>query len=226
MQFLLLFIGLIPSFVWLLFYLQEDSRYPEPRRLIFFVFCTGALFTFVTLFFQLRLNDVFEGAGIGGYSLFSLFWLAAIEEILKFAAVYLAVFKNPYFDEPLDAMVYTIVAALGFAAVENVGAITDQFKQSELLGDAVQIAIFRFVGATLLHTVSSGFVGYYWALGLLEGRPMHFVMKGLGIAILLHLVFNYLILKAGPTFYPIVLLIISAFFLLYDFEKIKRKEHI
>lgn len=226
MQLLLFAIGLLPSFVWLLFYLQEDARYPEPRRLIFFVFGAGALFTFVTLFFQLRLNDLFGGVGITVYSSFSLLWLAAIEEVLKFAAVYLAVYKNPYFDEPLDAMIYMIVAALGFAAVENIGAIHDQFRESALLGDAVQIAIFRFVGATLLHTVASGFVGYYWALGLLEGRPMHFILRGLGIAILLHAIFNYFILRVGPTLYPVVLLVISAFFLLYDFEKIKRKENI
>lgn len=226
MQLLLLFVGLVPSFIWLIFYLQEDARYPEPRRLIFTVFFVGALSTFAALYFQVNFNNYLDQIGVYPYSFPSLFILASIEEVIKFIAVYLVIRKNTDFDEPLDAMIYMIVAALGFAAVENIGAISDQFGQSAIWGDALQIAIFRFVGATLLHAIASGFIGYYWALGILNGRAMQFILKGIGISILLHAIFNYFILRVGPTIYPIALLVIAAFFLLHDFERIKKEEHI
>jgi RsiW-degrading membrane proteinase PrsW (M82 family) len=41
-------------------------------------------------------------------------------EIFKYLVVRFKVIKNPAFDEPTDIMLYMIIAALGFAAVENI----------------------------------------------------------------------------------------------------------
>jgi protease PrsW len=219
----LLALGLLPSFIWLVFYLQEDT-YPEPRHLILLMFLIGCITTFVALFTEIQFNVLLSRFEIPLYSFTALLGLSAIEEILKFLGVLIVFRRSSYFTEPLDAMIYMIVVALGFAAIENIGAMNDQFAQSGILGDAAQVGIFRFMGATLLHSVSSGFLGYFWAKGILQKRPFHFMAKGLAAAILLHAFFNYLILKAGPTFYPVVLLVIASFFLLHDFELIRRRE--
>lgn len=221
----LLALGLLPSFVWLIFYLQEDT-YPEPRHLILLMFLIGCIATFVALYIEVEFNGVVSQFGVLPYSLPSLLGLATIEEFLKFGGVLLVFRKSSSFREPLDAMIYMIVVALGFAAIENIGAMSDQFSQSGFLADAAQIGIFRFMGATLLHSLSSGFVGYFWARGILQAQPFRFLAKGLVVAVSLHAFFNYLILEVGPTLLPIVILVIASFFLLHDFELVRKKEQI
>ena len=115
-------LGLLPSFGWLVFYLQEDLRHPEPKKLIFYTFIAGALSTVFVLQIQLVIDnwsrDYFES-----FSFPSLFILAVIEEVFKFGAAYFMVGHRKELDEPVDAMIYMVVAALGFSAVENVASV-------------------------------------------------------------------------------------------------------
>jgi RsiW-degrading membrane proteinase PrsW (M82 family) len=138
-----------------------------------------------------------------------------IEEFFKFGAARLVIDRHAAdFDEPVDAMIYLVVAALGFAAVENVAAAA---KAQEIV---FETATLRFIGATLLHTLSSGLFGYYWAKSILERKPAY-LFTGFALATLLHTVFNYLILRYEPAVIPTAFLIIAALFILYDFEKLK-----
>ena len=38
---LLLILGLLPGFAWLVFYVEEEETHPEPRRLILIAFAAG-----------------------------------------------------------------------------------------------------------------------------------------------------------------------------------------
>lgn len=209
-----LLLGLLPSFAWLIFYLKEDPN-PEPKKLIFETFLAGAISTFIVLGVQMAFNGWATDRGIIQYSLISFFVLSAIEELFKFGAARLVIDKHPYdFDEPVDAMIYLIVAALGFAAVENIAAAS---KSSELLFETTTL---RFIGATLLHTLSSGLLGYYWAREIIT-RKKYLLYVGFFMATALHTVFNYLILNYEPVVVPTTFLIVAALFILYDFEKLK-----
>ena len=116
-NYLPLILGLLPSFAWLIFYLEEDPH-PEPKPLIFETFLAGALITFIVLGFQTVFNDWAGGFGIAQYGLLSFLVLSAIEEIFKFGAARLVIDKHAKdFDEPVDAMIYLVVAALCFSAV-------------------------------------------------------------------------------------------------------------
>ena len=215
MTYLPLILGLLPSFAWLMFYLKEDPH-PEPKKLIFETFLAGATSTFIVLGAQMAVNGWMTGLGIVQYGILSVFLLSAIEEIFKFAAARLVIDKHPYdFDEPIDAMIYMIVAALGFAAVENIAAAS---KSAELLFETTTL---RFIGATLLHTLSSGLLGYYWAREIITRRK-YLLYTGFALATALHTGFNYLILNYEPVVIPTTFLIVAAIFILYDFEKLKR----
>jgi RsiW-degrading membrane proteinase PrsW (M82 family) len=66
-------------------------------------------------------------------------------------------------------------------------------------------------------------VGYYWALSLIKARKKELII-GLASASLLHALFNYLIMKTGNAmFYPVIFLIIVAFFVFWDFEQMKTR---
>ena len=215
-------LGLLPGFVWMFFYLKEDVH-PEPRRMIFKVFSAGVFITLVIWLFEFSLQEILKYFSVPEYNITSMAGFAIIEEILKFSAVYLVVRRSKFFDEPVDAMIYMIVAALGVATVENVLVASSAMSLSGL-ESVFKTIILRFLGATLLHALSSGIVGYYWALGMLKQTVWSYVLRGLVLASFLHIIFNYLILifNKNVLVYPTLFLIIAAFFIFYDFEKIKR----
>ena len=220
---ILVLLGTIPGVAWLAFYLREDARHPEPKKLIFYTFLAGALVTVFVLQAQIIVNDWVISKGFSTYSPLSFFFLGAVEEFFKFLAVYLVVSRRKDFDEPIDAMVYMIVAALGFATVENVASIFQADGLSLSSPGPLETTALRFVGATLLHSLTSALVGYYWGKSLAgRGGKVALIGQGLLIATLLHTLFNYLIIKSEPVALPLIFLMFMALFVLNDFEKLKK----
>ena len=217
-----LVLGLLPGFAWLMFYLTEDPH-PEPKRLIVLTFFSGIAFGFFAIVLEQWYSRAAAGWGVAELSVASLLAFALIEETMKFGAAYFAVGKSPVLDYPIDHMVYMVVAAMGFATLENIGAITNLPVASgtALIGSAFQMDSLRFVGATLLHSLASGIIGYHWAMGIVRKKIFKNLCIGFLIATVLHAAFNYLILTYGDISYTIVLLLIAGFFVLNDFEKLK-----
>ena len=217
-------LGLLPSFAWLTFYRHEHMTHPEPKRMLFLSFVVGGLTPFAVLPVQIFLNEKLLNLGIHGLTLSSFLVLAATEEIIKFLGAYFLVKSRSEFHEPLNAMIYMIAVALGFAAVENIASLF-QIAHGTLLNPAIIESVsLRFVGATLLHTLASGIVGYYWGL-LTFLKPQHkwrLILEGLWIATVLHAIFNYLIIKDGPAGFAIIFVVLVAFFVFNDFEKFKK----
>jgi len=216
------FLSLLPGVAWLFFYLQEDCH-PEPKHLLLLVFFAGAASALFAYYAQINLSRFLQQMGVEGFSILSLLLLAGIEELSKFSATWLAIHRNPEFDEPIDAMVYMVIAALGFATVENLGALTNNIAHVADFGRALETASLRFVGATLLHTLSSALVGYYWSLAIRAFNTKRFLVFGIGAATVLHAVFNYLILSYGDLSYALLFVVIVGFFILSDFEKLRGK---
>jgi len=92
-------------------------------------------------------------------------FLALTEEVFKFFAAWLAVGRRKELDEPIDAMIYMIAAALGLATIENFFILSDLMSAGGIVAvnELSSIIVLRFVGATFLHAIASGLVGYYWA---------------------------------------------------------------
>ena len=221
-----LIIGIVPSFIWALFFIREDEVHPEPKKLLLYAFLAGAGITLFVIGPQLALAAFLTKNGFTQYGFWSLFVLAAVEEIFKFFAVYITIARFKDFDEPLDAMVYMIIAALGFAAVENVASIARNTLPLPLAVSNIEVLSLRFIGATLLHSLSSALVGYYWGLAMIQKHKFSLlIMEGLGVAIILHAVFNYLIVLFGPSSsLALLLLITTSFFIFNDFEHLKMQD--
>src|ERR1700690_3093758 len=114
LTYLTIFLGLLPGFAWLLFYLDEDTH-PEPKRIVAAVFAAGILSALVALVAEFFVSCAFiygfascvqkVGNGVDLTPVLILVF-AIIEELAKFGAVYFTVAKTKYFKEPIDAMVY------------------------------------------------------------------------------------------------------------------------
>jgi RsiW-degrading membrane proteinase PrsW (M82 family) len=211
--------GLVPALLWLFFWLLEDRCEPEPKRYIFFSFLGGMLMVPIALFFEQGATTYFTGAAL-------LFVWALIEEVLKFGAAYGIALRSRFFDEPLDAIVYLVTVALGFSAAENALFLWAPLHQGDILRGIVTEDL-RFIGATLLHTLASATIGISLALSFYERTSVRKAMAlgGVILAILLHGIFNFFILKPGSSnavLWVFLLVWFGIIALLLLVEKVKR----
>lgn len=131
--------------------------------------------------------DVLKGGSAAATLLSSFGAVAPSEEIVKCAAVLLIAFPRRFFNEPLDGIVYAVLAAMGFATVENIlYAVHFGF----------QTTIVRAFTAVPAHFVFAIVQGYY--IGRAKFNPenrLSLILQGLGIAVLMHGTYDFLVLQ-------------------------------
>ncbi len=216
-------LGFAPSIIWLLFYLRKDAH-PESNRMILKIFFYGMLAAVLAALIEIEIS-----AGLyffGGkfletlpflfFLVYQFIIIALVEELSKYLIVNEKAINNPEFDEPVDVMLYMIIAALGFAALENI-LVLFLGQEPILLQEAIVISCFRFIGATFLHALCSATLGYFLALSFFEPKKrIKLIFKGVAIATLLHGLFNIsiMVIEASLTQGNSILLISSVAFLI------------
>lgn len=210
--------SIIPAFVWLSFWLREDSVHPEPRWLIAASFFGGILSVIIAIFGEKFIADTISDQNMR-YTL----W-AAIEEIIKFVVVIAIALNTKYYDEPIDAMIYIITVALGFAAIENALFILGPLGNGEI-SQSIATGSMRFIGATLVHTVSSAIIGFFLGYAFYKNMFIKFIYATIGIivAIALHASFNLSIVNssAGDTLKTFGWIWLTVVILIILFEEVK-----
>lgn len=233
-----LIFGLTPGIIWLLFYLRKDEH-PESNKMVLKIFFLGMLIALPTALIEMGVAnlllagekiDIMDNEWSKNFPLLFLAYnflaIALVEELLKYLVVREKVLNNPEFDEPVDIMLYMIIAALGFATLENI-LIFLPGEGAFRFSEALLTSVFRFWGATLLHALSSGLIGYFMALAFFNAkRRLTLIFLGLGIAAVLHGAYNISIIKIGesPGFIilTVILLAALAFFVSAGFRKVKK----
>ncbi len=188
-----LLVGLIPSLLWFFFWTREDSEQPEPRALLIGCFIGGMLTVLVAIFVEQYIGSI-----VSDPTQKYTYW-AIVEEVLKFCAVAAVALYTRFNDEPIDSMIYCIAVALGFAALENTLFVLTPLSSGDLATSIIH-GNLRSIGATLVHVVSSGLIGFGLSLAFYRGRGAKLLLwvLGLGAAVALHASFNLAIVNAGP----------------------------
>ena len=215
--------GLIPAIFWVWFWLREDSLKPEPYFLIAITFIAGMAVVPMALPLQRLAIDLYPDTNV------MIMWVI-IEELLKYAVALAVVFWNRDVDEPIDMVIYLIVIALGFAALENALFLFNPLIMGDYLNSALTGG-FRFLGATLLHVLASGTIGMFLAFTYYRSKSIQLIAGtvGLFIAIVLHALFNFFIMGAsGTTILGVFLFVwigIIILFLLFERVKMLERNH-
>ncbi len=227
---ILITLGLTPSLVWLYFYARKDCH-PEPKNLIAQTFLMGIIISPIAILLQFSFAQLASTAtgtsqAVTQNSSYFFLWAAGVEEVIKFYAVRMLIMRNPEFDEPTDAMIYMITAGLGFAAMENILVMFRVFPD----GTQATLAtwILRFTGATLLHALSSGLLGYFLAMSwFFRDHKKKLIVIGLIMATIFHFTFNIFLSafenRLTGLVYSTSLLLIMAFLVSILFDKIKER---
>lgn len=183
--------GVLPSFIWLLFWLREDIEHPEPRSMILLSFVGGAMAVIVSVMAEKFTADIFFDQTARYVS-----W-AAIEELSKLIVIAFVALDSRYNDEPIDAMVYLVTIALGFSAIENTLFILSPFSSGQIAA-GLATGSMRFIGATLVHVVSSAIIGFSLGLAFYRGKftKALYLIGGVILAVFLHSLFNLFIISS------------------------------
>ncbi|MFO0702418.1 MAG: PrsW family intramembrane metalloprotease [Candidatus Andersenbacteria bacterium] len=203
----------LPSLFWFWWYVRQDRANPEPRRFLWRVFLLGALVTVPSLFleFTVALFFPYTAPGLTPTTITgALLIVAPIEELGKFLVVWAGVYRNRVFNERLDGVIYAVVAALGFATVENVLVV---------ISSGASILPLRLVTATLLHALASGIAGYFVGLAKFAGdarRARRLVAQGLAIAIVLHGLYDFIAISDSDVKLILLLVLMLLMFLVLD----------
>jgi len=125
--------------------------------------------------------------------------VALIEELFKYLIVRNFIIFSKDVDEPLDVMLYLVICALGFAALENLLLIfTTVIPTTET--EFLHFIFIRFIGATFLHTLASGTLGFFLAISFFGKKTRKSLfLVGLLLAVFMHGLYNFSILSLQGT---------------------------
>ncbi len=211
-------IGFVPILIWVAFWLFQDRKHPEPRSLILRAFAAGMLCVAVVIPLQQAVNNLLP---IGFVLIF--LW-AALEEVLKLVIAWLVVLRNRAVDEPVDVVIYLITVALGFAALENTLFLITPLANGELEHGLIT-GNLRFIGATLIHVLSTATIGVFLAFSFFKNNLAKVAYGSVGVilAVLLHTLFNFSIINTNADWLLTIFagVWVGVTFLLLVLEKVK-----
>lgn len=150
-------LALLPALFLVYVIYKQDKVEKEPKRLIGKIFLFGMLSVIPVVILELLLETVvnlFASEESVFYILIDNFiCVALVEEYFKMQAAKKAAWKDKAFDYQFDAIVYCVVAALGFAAVENVFYMIDE---------GLSLVITRALLAVPGHATDGIVMGYFF----------------------------------------------------------------
>jgi len=199
-------------------------------------FCLGMFIALLAVIVEFALGWIFGIDSFYPKNLFQfilIFFIisALTEEYLKYFVVKATVLKKPAFDEPIDAMIYCIIAALGFASAENLMVVWGMSLKG--ISNPFGVMALRFVGATLLHALASGIVGYWlgkaWFSKPKKSKFMRKFLIGIGLiqAVVFHGLFNWAIVTLNFGYVALLLgvMIVIVYLGFYQLRKLERLIH-
>ena len=173
----------------ILFYFFSSDKFKEPKSTIAIVFVLGILICLPAGILNNFMFENFGGQDNGKDLTHSFLGPAWTEEILKFLVLYAIVLRRSEFNEPMDGIVYGVVASLGFATYENYDYV---FRLAETWDIAPsQMAIWRSYTAVPMHGLNGCIMGFYFGMYAFTANKKYLILSLL-IPFLLHGFYNFL----------------------------------
>lgn len=176
--------AVVPSAL-LVWYFHARDVYPEPPRVLWTTFGLGVLTVFPILMIGYPLQHAVRLVAnpVASSLLGALFVAAVPEEFVKLLVLVGYNMRNRAFDEPMDGIVYGVVASLGFATLENMLFV---------FTGGISVAVSRAFTAVPLHACVGAIMGYYvgqaWRF---PAQRMRYILLGYGSAVGIHMLYDF-----------------------------------
>ena len=185
----LVLVAIIPGLV-ISYYIYHIDKYErEDFTPLAICFVLGILVTFPALWAQEYLDSI----GFDEYGsllqtfVYALIGVALVEESGKFICLILYPYHRPFFNEPLDGIVYSVMIGMGFATFENI-----LYAQSF----GVETILVRAITAVPAHGAFGVIMGYFVGLAKFNKERKYWLLfQGLLFAVFLHAVYDFFLLQ-------------------------------
>jgi len=179
--------SVLPCLAVLLYLIRRRSPRSDRNHLVMRVFIGGIAVTVLAYVAQRSLSFLtsdWSVDSLGRVALESIIGAALVEEALKLVIVLRFAYRRPEMREISDAIVMAVSAGLGFCCLENI----------LYAGANVTIGLGRAFTALPLHALASGLMGYEIGLSKLRPRSRQRVWHGLWKAVLVHGLYNFILM--------------------------------
>ena len=113
--------------------------------------------------------------------------VALSEEVVKLAALLLYPYRQSFFDEPLDGIVYMMMIGMGFATVENL-IYAQKF--------GMETTLVRSFTAVPAHAIFAVILGYFAGLSkFVDQDKKRLIGRGLLITVVIHGIYDFFLLQ-------------------------------
>lgn len=187
-----------PALLLLRYIIRQDRARPEPKGLVLIVFLLGLAGIVPAIIAETLAGSLTKAFAFSPLlvALFRAFVVAALcEEGIKYLIVTRTVYSKPVFDEVMDGIVYTVVASLGFACMENILYV---------MGSGLLTALTRAFTAVPMHALAGGIMGYFLGRAKFAAGPdreREYMVRGLSWAVFIHGSYDFLLFSVpfwGP----------------------------
>jgi len=185
----LILIAIIPGLV-ISYYIYHIDKYErEAFTPLAICFLLGILVTFPALWAQEYLDSIgFDEIGsLLQTFVYALIGVALVEEVGKFICLTAYPYHRPFFNEPLDGIVYSVMIGMGFATFENI-----LYAQSY----GVETILVRAITAVPAHGAFGVIMGYFVGLAKFDTERKYWLLfQGLLFAVSLHAIYDFFLLQ-------------------------------
>lgn len=113
--------------------------------------------------------------------------VALSEELVKLVAIMIYPYRQSFFNEPIDGIVYMLMIGMGFATVENL-IYAKKF--------GMETTLVRSFTAVPAHAIFAVILGYFVGLSKFTDLPKQSLIgKGLFITVLIHGIYDFFLLQ-------------------------------
>lgn len=172
----------------ILFYIYFRDKYDrEPLGMLIKALVLGILIVIPVIFVERLLMSLMPQSSKVAAAAYHAFVVAgSTEEVFKFLALYMLVWKSPSFNEKFDGIVYAVFVSLGFAGVENVLYVMD---------GGMQTALTRAITAVPAHAIFGITMGYYLGIAHMYSELKGpYLARALLMPILLHGIYDFILM--------------------------------
>ncbi|MDP3278075.1 MAG: PrsW family glutamic-type intramembrane protease [Deltaproteobacteria bacterium] len=183
--------SVIPSLLLLTYFYRRDT-FPEPWDVLVKTFVLGVLSVIPVLMVALPASALIKDTSdsiVHGF-LQAFLTAAAPEEFFKLMVVWFYCARHKAFDEPMDGVVYGVVASLGFATLENVLYVST---------GGLGVALLRALLAVPGHAFMGAVMGYF--VGQARARPderTKLLLLAYVVPVILHGLYDFPLLALKP----------------------------
>lgn len=185
----LITLAIIPGLLICFYIFKMDKFEKEPKIPLFLSFFLGVGLVFPAIWLEEYAHD----SGLNDFEtlldtfIYAIIGVALIEEGIKFLGLWAYPYHRPFFNEPMDGIVFSVVISMGFATFENI-IYADRF--------GLETTLVRAFTAVPAHATFGVMMGYFVGRAKFEpAKSASLLAFGLGMAVLFHAIYDFFLIQ-------------------------------